>query len=84
MTNENIRLKLNTKNHIGPVIWFYENLPSTMMGSKSAGLVRGYVESEGNYMIKVTAIDSSFNLGHIYFFLKFNLTPLSLQQDSYF
>lgn len=72
MTNENIRLKLKTKNDIGPVMWFYENLPSTMMGSKSTGLVQGYVESEGNYIIKVTAIDSSFKLGQIYLFLKFN------------
>ena len=45
MTNENIRLKLNTKNEIGQVLWFYENLPSTMVGSKSSGVIQGYAET---------------------------------------
>lgn len=83
MTNENIRLKLNTKYDFGPVMWFYENLPSTMLGRNASGLIQGYVEKEGNYIVEVTAIDSSFKLGQIYLFLRFNETPLSLQQDSY-
>ena len=83
MTNENIILQLKTKNEAGKVIWFYENIPSTMIAGKSAGVIQGYVDIEGTYIIKVTAIDSTFRLGQIYIFLKFNSIPLSLQQDSY-
>lgn len=42
-----------------------------MVAGRSTGVIQGFVENEGNYMIKATAIDSAFKLAQIFVFLKF-------------
>lgn len=53
-----------------------------MTGGRSTGVIQGYSETEGTLVIEATAIDSTFQLGQIYLFLRFNQIPQSLQHDS--